>query len=78
MLVSYFLIEQDPNHVGGYYAKACYHALQGEVELAINNLQKAIDIAPRRSRTEAKHNPDFDSIRDDERFQNLLYPESQS
>jgi tetratricopeptide (TPR) repeat protein len=68
-------IERDPNHVGGYYAKACCHALQGEVELAIDNLQKAIDIKPRLCRREAKHNPDFDSILDDERFQELVYRE---
>ncbi|MBW3587230.1 MAG: tetratricopeptide repeat protein [Cyanobacteria bacterium 0813] len=56
----------------GYYGKACCYALQGEIGQAIDNLQKAIDIAPRRSRREAKHNPDFNSIRDDERFRALM------
>jgi hypothetical protein len=55
-----------------YYGKACCCSLQGEIGQAIDNLQKAIDIAPRRSRSEAKHNPDFDSIRDDERFRALM------
>jgi tetratricopeptide (TPR) repeat protein len=67
-------IKQDSKHVSGYYAKACYYALQGEVEQSVDNLQKAIDIKPRLSRREAKHNPDFDSIRDDERFRALVYP----
>jgi hypothetical protein len=58
--------------LSGYYGKACCYALQGEIGQAIDNLQKAIDIAPRRSRSEAKHNPDFDSIRDDERFRALM------
>jgi tetratricopeptide (TPR) repeat protein len=65
-------IKQDPKHESGYYGKACCYALQGEIGEAIDNLQKAIDIAPRRSRREAKHNPDFDSIRDDERFRALM------
>jgi len=65
-------INQDPKQESGYYGKACCYALQGEIRQAIDNLQKAIDIAPRRSRREAKQNPDFDSIRDDERFRALM------
>jgi tetratricopeptide (TPR) repeat protein len=65
-------IKQNPKHESGYYGKACCYALQGEIGQAIDNLQKAIDIAPRISRREAKHNPDFDSIRDDERFRALM------
>ena len=69
-------IKQNPKHEIGYYGKACCYALQGEIGQAIDNLQKAIDITPRRSRNEAKHNPDFDSIRDDERFRALMQSES--
>ena len=69
-------IKQDRKHESGYYGKACYYALQGEIGQAIDNLQKAIDIAPRLSRSEAKHNPDFDSIRDDEKFRDLMQSES--
>ena len=71
-------IKQNPKHESGYYAKACWYALQDEIDQAINNLQQAIDIAPRHSRSAAKHNPDFDSIRDDERFRALVYPEPKS
>jgi tetratricopeptide (TPR) repeat protein len=71
-------INQNPKHESGYYAKACYYALQGDADQAIENLQQAIDITPRHSRSEAKHNPDFDSIRDDERFRALVYPEPKS
>jgi tetratricopeptide (TPR) repeat protein len=69
-------IKQNPKHESGYYGKACCYALQGEIGQAIDNLQKAIDIAPRLSRSEAKYNPDFDSIRDDERFRALMQSES--
>ncbi|MDJ0617778.1 MAG: tetratricopeptide repeat protein [Calothrix sp. MO_192.B10] len=71
-------IKQDPKDEGGYYAKACCFALQGEVEQATDYLKQAIDIAPHRSRIEAKTNPDFDNIRDDERFRALVYPDSTS
>jgi tetratricopeptide (TPR) repeat protein len=69
-------IEQDPNHEIGYYGKACCCAQQGEVDLAIESLLKAINIKPRLSRTEAKHNPDFDSIRETKQFQSLIHQES--
>jgi tetratricopeptide (TPR) repeat protein len=69
-------IEQDPNHGIGYYGKACCYAQQGEIDLAIENLLKAIDIKPRLSRTEAKHNPDFDSIRETRQFQELVCQET--
>jgi tetratricopeptide (TPR) repeat protein len=70
-------VKQDPEDESVYYARACYYALQGELEPAIDNLQKAIEIAPRLSRSEAKHNPDFDRIRDDERFRALVYVASE-
>ena len=47
-----------------YYAKACYFALQNEQQEAIKNLKEAIAIAPLRCKQEAKHNPDFDRLRD--------------
>ncbi|WP_068816314.1 tetratricopeptide repeat protein [Phormidesmis priestleyi] len=68
-------VKQDPKHESGYYAKACYYALQGEIEQVIDNLIKALEIAPRHSRSSAKHNPDFDGIRDDEQFRALVYLE---
>ena len=70
-------IQQKPDDESGYYAKACCYALQGKVEQALENLQKAIDIAAHRSRFAARHNPDFDGIRNDERFQALVYPQPQ-
>lgn len=56
----------------GHYGRACCYALQGNDELAIDSLRKAIEYAPRRCRLEAKYNPDFDRLRDDDRFQALI------
>ncbi|MEH2252079.1 tetratricopeptide repeat protein [Nostoc sp.] len=65
-------LELQANDESGHYGKACYFALQNDVDLAIKNLQQAINLNPRRCRREAKVNPDFDSIRDNLKFQALL------
>jgi len=65
-------VELQPDDESGYYGKACCYALQGDVDLAIENLQQAINLNPSRCRREAKRNSDFDSIREDDRFQALL------
>ncbi len=65
-------LELQPTDESGYYGKACCYALQGDVDLAIENLQQAINLNPARCRREAKTNLDFDSIREDERFQALI------
>ncbi|WP_442936549.1 TPR end-of-group domain-containing protein [Nostoc sp.] len=65
-------LELQANDESGYYGKACYFALQNDVDLVIKNLQQALNLNSRRCRMEAKLNPDFDSIRDDAIFQALL------
>jgi tetratricopeptide (TPR) repeat protein len=35
-----------PEHESGYYTKACYYALQGEREPAIDDLQQAMKYNP--------------------------------
>jgi tetratricopeptide (TPR) repeat protein len=55
-----------------WYNKACCYALQGNVEQAIENLQQAIHLSPDECREMAKTDSDFDSVRDDERFQALI------
>lgn len=65
-------LQLKPDDESGHYGKACCYALQGNIDLAIENLQKAININSSRCRREAKTNPDFDNIREDARFQALL------
>jgi superkiller protein 3 len=61
-----------PDYHEAWYNKACCYALQGNIEQALENLQHAINLSPDEYREMAKTNSDFDSIRDDERFQILI------
>jgi tetratricopeptide (TPR) repeat protein len=69
-------LELKPDYADAFYNEACCYALQGNVEQAIKNLQQAINLIPDEYREDAKTDSDFDSIREDERFQALLQEES--
>ncbi len=61
-----------PDDTSAFYNKACCYALQGHVEQAIENLQQAINLSPDKYREMAKTDSDFDSIREDKRFEELI------
>ena len=61
-------ITMNPSSEFGYYGKACCYALQGNNELAIEFFQQAVSRDPNRCCREARTNPDFDKLRNDERF----------
>jgi tetratricopeptide (TPR) repeat protein len=61
-------INMNPSSEFGYYGKACCYALQGDNELAIKFFQQAVSRDPSRCCREARTNPDFDKLRNDERF----------
>jgi hypothetical protein len=52
-----------------FYNKGCCHSLQGKVEQAISMLQWAKELDYENLRESIETDADFDSIRDDERFQ---------
>jgi superkiller protein 3 len=58
--------------IQAWYNKACRYALQGNVDLAIANLQQAINLNPDKYREMAKTDSDFDSLREDGGFQALI------
>lgn len=66
------VIREHPENEEGYYGKACCYARQGDTEPAIAALQQAIQIAPGRCCREARWNPDFDSLRNDQQFISLV------
>ena len=63
-------IQLKPNEPNAWYGKAFCYVLQGNVELAIQNLQWAIGLDPT-FKEKAINNSDFDAIREDERFKKL-------
>jgi len=65
-------LEIQPDYHYAWYNKACCYALQGNIDQALKNLQQAINLSPDEVREMAKTDSDFDSIREDERFQSLI------
>ena len=62
------VIETNPSDEAGYYGIACCYALQGNYGMALASLQEAVNINSMRCRREARKNPDFDRLRNDEHF----------
>jgi tetratricopeptide (TPR) repeat protein len=56
---------------GGFYNQACFHAIQGNLDLAITYLEKAIAVNPFKYSTMALQDVDFQSISNNIKFQQL-------
>ncbi len=65
------LIEEHPEYPELFYNLACCESLAGRTTDAIEHLRQAID-SSERSRAYAKGDPDFDPIRDDPAFKQLM------
>ncbi|NJN73311.1 MAG: tetratricopeptide repeat protein [Limnothrix sp. RL_2_0] len=63
-------LEIKPDYANAYYNKACLFALQNKIETALELLTTAINLDPKYQEM-AKTDSDFDSIREDPRFQAL-------
>jgi superkiller protein 3 len=61
-----------PDYSKTWYNKACCCSLQGNAELAVKNLQKAINLNGKECLEWAKTDTDFDSIRESDHFQELI------
>ena len=66
-------IALDPSHPKPYYNLACIHALRNKNDQALPFLEKAFALSPT-LRQDAAADPDFDTLRNDPRFQALLTP----
>jgi tetratricopeptide (TPR) repeat protein len=64
-------IELKPDDLIAWYNKACLHSLNGNAKLAIQNLKRSIEINAIH-REMAKTDSDFDNIRDDQEFKQLI------
>jgi tetratricopeptide (TPR) repeat protein len=66
------ILQTNPNHVDALYGKSCCYALQKNIDDSIKYLALAIDQEPDETKKRAKKDPEFDGIRDDARFQELV------
>lgn len=60
------------------YYVACAYAMMGDREKALECLEKAVQVRPRFSIERARLDKDFESLRDNPRFQTLVNPSSES
>jgi tetratricopeptide (TPR) repeat protein len=66
------ILQTNPNHVNALYGKACCYALQKNIDDSIKYLALAIDQETNETKKRANKDPEFDGIRDDDRFQELV------
>lgn len=66
------LINLNPTNFLGWYAKACCQTRLGYLQQALDNLKEAVRLNPEASQHLARNDPDFDSLRKDERFIALM------
>ncbi|NJN32616.1 MAG: tetratricopeptide repeat protein [Synechococcales cyanobacterium RM1_1_8] len=71
-------VEIKPDKHEAWYNKACAQALSHQPDLALHHLHQAIQLDPDHYRTLAQTDSDFDSLRQDPRFQQLLAPEGET
>jgi Tfp pilus assembly protein PilF len=64
------VLADDPRHDLALYLLASIEARRGDAEQALSYLGQAIAISPE-ARAQARHEPDFESLRDLEAFQEL-------
>jgi tetratricopeptide (TPR) repeat protein len=68
------VVTDDPKADYAYYGLAVLDSITGRPQDCLNNLAKAIGLNPR-NRLQARSDNDFQSMVDDPRFTELLYPE---
>ena len=65
-------MELNPGSFTVFYNLACFYVRAGEIEKALECLQKRIELGGALPRRWVENDPDFDAIRDDPRFQELV------
>jgi tetratricopeptide (TPR) repeat protein len=65
------LVAAHPQYAGLLYNLACCESLAGRTDEAIDHLGRSIDLSER-SRSYAKDDSDFDPIREEARFKELI------
>jgi len=68
------ILADDPSADFAYYGLALLHAITGKSQDCLDSLSHAIELNPK-NRLQARSDNDFQSMVDDPRFTELLYPE---
>jgi tetratricopeptide (TPR) repeat protein len=68
------ILNGHPNADYAFYGMAILHAITGRAQDCLDNLTRAIELNPK-NRLQARSDNDFQSMVDDPRFTELLYPE---
>lgn len=68
------IINDHPSADYAYYGLALIDAITGRAQGCLDNLSRAIELNPK-NRLQARSDNDFQSMADDPRFTELLYPE---
>lgn len=66
------ILQTNPNQVDALYGKACCYALQKNIDESIKYLTLAITQETDKTKKRANKDPEFDGIREDARFQELV------
>ncbi len=66
------LIQLDPKNYFYWYIKAVCQSLMGYTQPALETLKEAVTFNPEETQKLAKTNPDFDGLREDEQFKELM------
>ena len=68
--------DEYPESAATYFNLACFRALAGDPEGALDALERAAEMDPDEVRKWSENDSDLDSLRDDPRFAELLSPKS--
>jgi tetratricopeptide (TPR) repeat protein len=66
-------LDRNPEFAPAFYEKARCYALQGNIDRAIENLDRSLALDAEEFRNYAKTDTDLDSIRSDDRFKELVH-----
>ncbi len=66
------IIEKDPNFMTAWYNRSCFKVKLGQIEDGLKDLKKAFELDKKTVLDLLKEEKDFDSIRNDKRFQDLV------
>jgi tetratricopeptide (TPR) repeat protein len=66
-------LDRNPEYAPAFYEKARCYALQGNIDRAMENLARSLDIGEEGFRNYAKTDTDLDLIRADDRFKELVH-----